>query len=679
MTQPWLRMPSRWSRTLGAEQIAATAAIAVLLLGVALHATSLPVWTLVAVLGCAVWRFLAVLNVVPLPGTSRTIRVAFLFATTLALLAVLASFRTLNGLAAGTALLSMMGALKLLETRTPRDERVVVGVALFLLLAACLADQSLTRTPFYLLHAWVSCAALALIAQRSSSVTPRVALRLAGRALLAAVPVAIVFFLFFPRVAGQFWALPTGGTATTGLSDEMTPGSIDRLIEHYEPAFRVRFESAVPPPAARYWRGPVLTSFDGYTWRRSRFAQYRDAPIERLGTPVRQRITLEPHHRQWWFALDTVAATPRQDVFLTGDHQLVSLEPVDETVSYTVESHLQTRATEPLSTLGRRLLTALPGSRNPRSRRFAAELRATVTDERAFVSAMLEYFRTQGFQYSLEPPRTSADSVDDFLFDSKLGFCGHFASAFATVMRAGGVPARVVTGYLGGEWNPIGSYLIVRQSDAHAWTEVWLDGAGWTRVDPTGVVEPERLNRGLIDLLPNALSAQTRFLHRSPWLARMLMSWDNVNHWWRESMVEFDFRQQLTLLQKMGLGATGWRGLAMLLAAGFIIWLLWIAYSLRHLMIRSRPDRLAQIWQSFCAHAAPLAGPRLAHETALAFAARVRSARPDLANSALDIAQHYSRLRYGQSAIEPTTSQRALQELDRAVREFAVELTRQPA
>ncbi|MEZ5514110.1 MAG: DUF3488 and transglutaminase-like domain-containing protein [Steroidobacteraceae bacterium] len=655
---------------LSPEQTAATASVVVLTLGVLLHAGSLPIWTIVAVLGCALWRILAVLNIVPLPGTRRTIRIAFMFATALALLAVLASFRTLNGLAAGTALLGMMGALKLLETRTPRDERVVIGVGLFLLLAACLADQSLTRVPFYLLYAWISCAAFALITERSNAVTPRIALRMAGRALLAAVPVAIVFFLFFPRVAGQFWALPTGGTASTGLADEMTPGSIDRLIEFYEPAFRVRFESRAPSPAERYWRGPVLTNFDGYTWRRAPYAQFREPERLMLGAPVRQRITLEPHHRRWWFALDTAARSPRQNVFLTPDHQLVSLEPVDEAVSYSVESHLETRSAAELSANARRILTALPGNRNPRSREFARELRASVTNERAFAEAMLAHFATQGFQYSLEPPRTSLDSVDDFLFDSKLGFCGHFASAFATVMRAGGVPARVVTGYLGGEWNPIGNYLIVRQSDAHAWTEVWFEGVGWTRLDPTGVVEPERLNRGVIDLLPDAVSGPTRFMHRSAWMTRVLMRWDNVNHWWRESVLEFDFSEQLKLLQKLGLDDAGWRGLGLLLAGGFIVWLLWIAFSLRHLMIRTRPDRLAREWLTFCGAAARVISPRTPDETATQFAQRIATARPDLAAAALDIAARYSNLRYGRPPGDKARDQSSREQLDRAVRDF---------
>ncbi|MCB1624911.1 MAG: DUF3488 domain-containing transglutaminase family protein [Pseudomonadales bacterium] len=654
---------------LDAEQTAATAAIVVLTMGVLLHASTLPIWTLVAVLGCSLWRFIAALNIVPLPGTRLAIRAAFIFATALALLAVLASFRTLNGLAAGTALLSMMGALKLLETRTPRDERVVIGVGLFLLLAACLANQTLTRVPLYLLYAWVCCAAFALIAQRSDSMTPRTAMRLAGRALLAASPLAIVFFLFFPRVAGQFWALPTGGAASTGLSDEMSPGSIGKLIEFYEPAFRVRFESAAPPPPQRYWRGPVLTHFDGFTWRRAPYSQYREPLVEGIGAAVRQRITLEPHNRRWWFALDTVSKSPRSDVFLTADHQLVSLQPVDEVVSYEVESHTRTRSTTALSSVAERMLTALPGSRNPRSRRFARELRDRTPDTRAFIGQVLEYFRTQGFRYSLEPPRSSLDSVDDFLFDSRLGFCGHYASAFATIMRAGGVPARVVTGYLGGEWNPIGGYLIVRQSDAHAWTEVWLDGAGWMRVDPTGVVEPERLTRGVIDLLPNALSAPTRFMHHSPWLTRALMVWDGANHWWRENVVEFDFRQQLALLNNLGLGDTGWRGLGMLLAAGFIGWLVWIAYSLRHLMIRAQPDRVARAWQRFCTTAAGFVTPRASDETALAFVSRIATARPELGSAARDIADRYNALRYGRGMA--AARRRQLNVLEHAIDTFA--------
>ncbi len=661
-----------WRLALDAEQTAALAPIVVLLFASALHATDLPVWSLLAVVGAAAVRFAIITGWLPAFSHRRLIRTGFALAAFGSLLAVYAAFRTLNGLQAGSTLLVLMGALKLLESRTRRDELVVIAVALFLLLAACLASQTLTRAPLYAAVAWAACTAIALGAQRSAQQSIAAALRLAGRSLLLALPVAALFFLFFPRLAGQFWALPSSGAATTGLSDEMSPGTIDQLIQDYEPAFRVVFESSPPPPAQRYWRGPVLTQFDGVTWRRTPGVPYREPPVELLGSPIRYKVTLEPSNRRWWFALESVAEAPRRGVYLTPDKQLISIEPVSEVTSYSARSYLETRPVGELSPLARRIHTDLRRARNPRTREFAAALRARHPDDAAFANAMLEHFRTEGFEYSLEPPRTSLDTVDEFLFETKLGFCGHYASAFATVMRAGGIPARVVTGYLGGEWNPIGGYLIVRHSDAHAWTEVWFEGRGWVRFDPTGVVEPERLNRGVIDLLPDSMSGPARLFHESAFLSRMAMMWDGANHWWRQNVVEFDIRSQLRLLERLGFGDAGWRGLGIALAIGFIAWMIAIAFALRRFLDRRRPDAVAKIWLSFCAKCARLVPARAAHEPALDFATRVAKARPDLRADALAIAARYNALRFGRQSAHAIDAA-DLRQFASDVRRFAAE------
>ncbi len=228
--------------------------------------------------------------------------------TAILVFAVAASFRTLNGLAAGTALLVVMGALKVLEARSRRDDAIVVAVALFLLLAAALGGQALWRALLYLFVICGACAAFALIAHPGSALTARAALRLSVRALAMSIPLALACFLFFPRISGQFWTLQQGGMATTGLTDEMSPGSISELATEYDPAFRVRFEGR-RRRAARRCTGAARcsTSFDGFTWRRAGPWVYRAAPLDMLGEPVRYRVTLEPTNQRWMFALDTVA------------------------------------------------------------------------------------------------------------------------------------------------------------------------------------------------------------------------------------------------------------------------------------------------------------------------------------------------------------------------------------
>lgn len=634
---------------------------------VMLVAAQAPLWSVLIALGCAAWRLLVATGRVRQSPPRRGRRLVFSAVTALMVLAVLVSFRTLNGLAAGTALLVVMGALKVLEARSRRDEAIIIGVALFLLLAAALADQSLPHLPFYLLTAWAACAAMMLVAHPGTAALPlRAVLRLSARALAMAMPLAVACFLFFPRFGGHFWALPGGGGATTGLSDEMSPGAIDQLVGDYEPVFRVRFAGALPPPEQRYWRGPVLNEFDGFTWRRLRRG-YVDTPREMLGTAVRYRVTLEPTQRHWVFALDTVDRSPRHDVFLSHDRQLYRAEPVTDTLVYEASSHVETVARGPLATLGRRYETQLPEGRNPRALALAHELRRRYADDAAYASAVLDWFRDNGLEYTFEPRPTGLDSVDSVLFDTKRGFCGHFASAYATLMRAVGVPARVVTGYLGGEWNPVGGYLIVRQSDAHAWTEIWLDGRGWTRVDPTAVVEPERLTRGLYDVMGEASTPVAISLRQNPWLSRLGQYWDGANTWWREQVLEFDLHSQLDLLSALGIESPGWQHLGWAFAAGLLLWLLWVALTLRRSLARERPDRIARAWLRALRKFEKVSAPRAPAEGPLDFARRVAAEHPHLADEVNAVASRYMRLRFG-----PRAANEEIAELEREVRRLSV-------
>ena len=642
------------------------AATLVYVMGVALVLGNAPTWCMAIGLVCAAWRVLTLTGHIVRPKPRRGIRFLLGAITALLVIAVALSFRTLNGLAAGTALLIVMGALKVLESRSRRDDAIVVAVALFLLIAGALAGQALWRAPLYLIALWSACAALALIAHPASGLTTRAALRLSARALAMSVPLAIACFAFFPRISGQFWTLPREGMASTGLSDEMSPGSIQELATEYDVAFRASFEDTPPRRATFYWRGPVLNSFDGFTWRRDRGRAYTEPRLEFLGEPVRHRITLEPTNRPWILALDTVSASPRRGMFLSHDRQLTVMDPITSVTSYDAVSYLETRSSASLSTLGKRNETRLPEDRNPRARALALEIRARTSSDAEYARTVLDWFGSNGLEYTLEPGVTSIDSVDTTLFDSKKGFCGHFASAYATMMRAAGVPARIVTGYLGGEWNPVGGYFIVRQADAHAWTEVWLDGRGWMRVDPTAVVAPERLQRGVFDLLASSLPATSTYLHNSPWLRRLSQLWDGVNRWWQASVVEFNFRSQLNLLSKLGIEAADWEQLGWAFTAGITLWIAWVALTLRRSVARIKPDRIARAWLRATRKLERVAPARAASEGPLDFARRIAIARPELAASVTTLAEHYARLRFGPP---PESSQVA--DFEREVRQLA--------
>ncbi|HTW38926.1 MAG TPA: DUF3488 and transglutaminase-like domain-containing protein [Steroidobacteraceae bacterium] len=616
---------------------------AAFLAGVLLHLERVPLWVIAAACLCAAWSVSVCARRMRPPG--RIVKGAL----ALALVgAVLLAFHTLNGLSAGTTMLAGMGALKLLEAYRRRDRYIVIGASLFLLLAACLSQQDLAHAPLYAAHAWLCCAALVIVAHPRSPIGDRAAGMLAARSLLLAVPLAVLAFLLFPRLAGALWSVPSPGAALTGLADTMSPGSISDLSESTDPAFRVWFSGTPPPPAQRYWRGPVLHDFDGLTWSRSALPEHgADGRTRPLGPAYDYRITLEPTEQHWWFALDTVDEAPSPAVQLTTDHVLVSARSVSDPVTYRAISHTLVSDSAPLPRVARERDTRLPPGRNPRSLALAERLQARSGSDAAFVGAVLEFLRTGGFQYTLNPPALGADSVDDFLFGTRRGFCGHFASAFVTLMRAGGIPARVVTGYLGGEWNPIGGYLLVRQSDAHAWAEVWLAGRGWTRVDPTAVVAPERLTRGILDFLPNAASVPERLLLEIPWLASIRQTWDAANAWWTNRVIGFNLNTQLNLLRHIGFAAPRPIELVWVLALAMAGWLAVTAWQLGRLPRAPRPDRLARAYRRLCTKLARAGVPRAPHVGPLAYAEAIARKRADLAPIVGPLLAAYAQLRYG--------------------------------
>ena len=617
-------------------------AISVYLAGIGLHIDRLPSWCSIAVIAIALWRAFAAYTGTPMPGAALRIGLGLGL-----LIAVVSQFSSFTGLAAGTALLACMGAVKLLETRTRRDQYIVLGVAIFLMLAACLDRQSLLRLPLYIAHAWLACATLVAIGTPQAALGPRAAFGISGRAMLYALPIAVLLFVLFPRLQGQIFALPGGGSGITGLSNEMSPGAISELSESDEPAFRVRFETAPPPPQAMYWRGPVMHSFDGYTWRREPGRIYRRAELEYLGPAYRYRITLEPHQQNWWFALDLPTGSPRPSVFMTFDYQLVSAQPVTQPTAYELTSHVQFRSRDPLSTLTQRVDLQLPAKRNQRTLALAQRLRTENRATPQLIGAVLELFRGGGFTYTLTPPKLDLDSIDDFLFNTRRGFCGHYASAFVTLMRAAGVPARVVTGYQGGEWNPIGGYFIVRQSDAHAWAEVWIDGRGWVRVDPTGVVAPERLTRGFFDSLGAARSAGDGSLRQLTWLSRAKLGWDTVNTWWKDQVLEFNLRSQLNLLSELGITAPSVRWLAGLLAGSLILWLLWVGVVFGRNLPAQPRDPLAAAYRRLCRKLGRVALARAPHEGPRDYSQRIGQLAPAVAAEVAPLLERYAELRYG--------------------------------
>jgi protein-glutamine gamma-glutamyltransferase len=627
-----------------------------------LHHTAL--WCAPLALVAAAWRARA--GATPPSRRSSTVRIVLVLVLTAG---AFFSLRSHGGLGAAATLLVVMGAMKLSETVRLRDWLIVLSTAVFLLLAACLDAQSLWRLPMYAAELWLVCAALYALGAGNSPLPLGALLRSAARSLVVALPLALLLFLFFPRLAGAFWAIPQQGVASTGLGDDMSPGSITRLVQSDDPALRVRFDGTLPPPYERYWRGLVLHDFDGFTWRRrSELIGETVAPLHPTGPGYHYEVTLEPSIQNVLIALELPQGLPQPPealptTFETFDHQLLATRRLLRSVNYALTSYPQHRSSAPLSTIERGLDLALPPQRNPRTLQLAQQLRAGARDDAAYVAAVLNFLHGGGFSYTLTPPALGLDSIDDLLFHTHQGFCEHYASAFATLMRAGGVPARVVTGYLGGEWNRFGHYLLISQADAHAWTEVWLAGHGWVRVDPTAVVSPSSLGLELN-------GQQTPFgglarLRDAPWLRLPIQAWQATNAWWEDRVVSFNFTRQLDLLNRLGLGEQQRRGLVELLAVGAALWLALIAWGLRPRTWNRSADPLTQSWRLLERKLGRAVGARAQHEGPIAYAQRVGRAHPELARSLQIFARRFAQLRYG-----PAASASELEHFRRAVRQW---------
>jgi protein-glutamine gamma-glutamyltransferase len=607
------------------------------------HVTTLPLWVPVIVVVSALIRLGLARGGRSAPPRGVLIAVAALVMPLLFL-----RFHTFNGLVAGTALLSVTAGLKLLETKTQRDIYIITLIIYFVSLAALLEGDSFWLLAYLIGVCWLTTATLLRVT--SSGPTPgwRRSLRYGGRVLAQALPLALVFWLFFPRFAAPLWQVPNDSkTAASGLSDTMSPGDITQLALSDEVAFRVRFDSAAPPAQERYWRGPVLDHFDGHSWTRSTSGLGgAPPPLQPQGAAYRYTVMMEPHQHQWLFMLDWPSTWNQPHAGLSSDYTLMQPEPLSRAVDVVGTSYTRVEYSEPLKPKTRTRDLDQPRNRNPRTQQLAREMRSAHADDLELVRAVLDMFRQQPFYYTLTPPKLSDDSVDEFLFDTKRGFCGHYASAFAALMRAAGIPARVVTGYQGGTLNPYGDYWILRQSDAHAWTEVWIDGRGWTRIDPTAAIAPERVERGLADAVNADDPLASRWQRNAPWFAGTRLQLDLLREIWRERILDFDQDSQRKLLEMLKIPEPDGQKLVMVLAAAMALALVWLTWQVHRELAPPSKDVAGRTYARLCAKLAAAGMARKVHEGAEAYGMRVARQRPDLADTVTALCRHYSSLRY---------------------------------
>lgn len=622
-------------------------------------------WLLAVATALGLWCYLITRGRLKLPGLALRMLIASLL-----LLAVHSHYGTLVGRDAGAALLVAMLTLKLVETKGARDIYIVVFLGYFLIIIAFLFTQSLWMAA-YLLVAVILLTSVLIDLNRAHDTAPADNLRLATGMLLRALPMALLLFVLFPRIAGPLWGLPKDAySGMSGLNDEMSPGEISELSLSDAVAFRATFDGPVPPPQQRYWRGPVLWDTDGNRWQANRLRENavdsQPPPFTRQGGELVYTVTLEPHNRRWLYGLDLVAAVPAT-ARITPDFTLVSASPVRERQRYMLHSYPDGTPSR-LNAPERLRALLLPAEGNRRARELARRWRERYHGDSAIVEQALQYFHHEPFVYTLKPPLADDDFVDTFLFATRKGFCEHYAASFTFLMRAAGIPARVVTGYQGGELNTIGNYLIVRQLDAHAWSEVWLEGRGWTRVDPTAAVAPERIEHS-IDNNPQQVGAAVRFdMGQTAWLRNLWretrFALDAVNNKWNQWILSYGPDRQAELLGWLSLAGISWQSMAVGLLGILMAILVGVLIYLHHWQQRPR-DLAVVAYENLCRKLARRGLARLAHEGPSAYATRIAAQRPDLASQAQNIIRLYIAMRYASHH-----SVSMLKQLRRAVGQF---------
>ncbi len=629
------------------------------LLVLAPHTLHLPLWVSLLCGATLAWRAAITLRGKRMPPSLILIPLA-----AGAMLGVMHTYQTLLGRDAGVAMLVLLVAFKMLEMHARRDLFVVVFLCFFLVLTNFFYEQGIVTALLMSLSVL-----LLFTAQMSFQFTGKVPpLRkrflMSARMLGLAAPVALVLFFLFPRIEGPLWGLPGDANgARSGLSETMAPGMLANLAQSPETAFRVKFFGPVPEREQLYWRGPVLGDYDGRTWTRLSPAQRgpaerealanRRLPLSVAGEPLRYEVTLEPANNRWLFALEMPERLPAMSgnaAQLSGEVEMTTLAPIASRLRYQVASFIHYRLQADALPQDADQWLQLPADSNPRAVMAGLQLRA-IPDPGRRIESVLRSFRSENYVYTLNPPLLGRDAVDGFLYGSRAGFCEHYSGAFVFLMRAAGIPARVVTGYQGGELNPLDGYLTVRQSDAHAWAEVWLARRGWVRIDPTAAVAPERVQRGLEGAVPQrppfGIDGLGRFINidgeANPWLVQMRYAVGAMNNGWNQWVLNYTPQRQRGMVEQLQSSLLDWRLPVWLVSLAIVLLLVRIWRQQRGI------DPVDALYSALCTRLSRLGLARSPDEGPHAYAERIGAAgklAPGAQAAAQDFLRRYSAWRY---------------------------------
>jgi transglutaminase-like putative cysteine protease len=626
---------------------------------IAPHVERMSAWMIAIWLLCAVWRIAMHRGTAKYPGVVlRTILVLMGF------VGILVSFGNGDSLDLAVALLILAFSMKLVEVRQRRDLYLVFYLAYFIVAASFLYSQSLLLTLYQIVSVMLVTAAMVATQRSLTGGSARHAIKKSLILFAQAVPVMLVFFLVFPRIEPLWAVAKRGGSATTGMSDTMSPGDFTRLVESDEKVFTVRFQGEVPNRDQLYWRGMTLSHFDGRAWSAgaakyfySLYQGFDDGSISQLyGESVRYQVNMLPSKQHWLFLL-LIASQPID----AGDSPLAiqpapdfsyrSLQPINTPRQISVQSFLNYRAEPQLSAQRVKIETQIPSGFNPQAQQMAQRLRAKHSDNRAFVSALLDEFKAEHFVYSLEPPALGKHSVDEFVFSTRNGFCEHYSNAMVFILRAAGIPARVVIGYQGGEQADDSNTLIIRQKDAHAWAEYWQPSLGWLRVDPTAAVAPLRIDQGLDASLTLGGVAASGFFGEALGLGHLKIfghlrqQFTQLNDHWTQLVVGFDNKRQLIVLKQL-LGEVTPVRVASFVVAGLCAVLFLVALFFRITQGKQSEPLEKLLYQRFCDKVKLLGVERGSTEPSATFGRRLASEYPHHASEVMAITRRFELIAY---------------------------------
>ena len=593
------------------------------------------------------WRFIGIWKRNWLPN-----KLIVFFLTVCGLALIYSQHQGVFGRDAGTLLFVTALALKLFEIKSERDFYLITYLAFIVAASQFLYEQTVLMAAYIV---FVCSALLAtLVSINSGNPQPGAALKTAGIILVQALPMAVVLFILFPRIEAPKWMLfNEKHQAKAGLSDSMEPGSISDLGLSDELVFRVKFTGVLPPPSQRYWRGPVLSYTDGKKWTQIkdlRFGHNINKPVFN-GSPYQYTLLMEPQGKNWVFALDMPVeyAFPLSQ---NANYQLITSESADKRTEYKITSFLNYN-TGAITRTEYLEATQLPGVPAGKIKQLVKQLHGFDSPPEQFIKNLLNHFRNENFHYTLTPPLMEENPVETFLFETRYGFCSHYAAAFVYLMRVADIPARVVTGYQGGELNKVGNFLEIRQADAHAWAEVWMENKGWVRFDPTAAVAPERIEQnididqlvpgGIINYVPTSDAAQAAF----NWLKQTRQLWSNIDYNWQRWVINYDNKNQSRFLSSLGIADVKTMIYWMVGSIGLITALL--SWFLLH-QKQHASDPVLRIYNQFCKNIVKCGLHRGTGEGAKDFGERAKRKLPEQAANIDQITAVFIKLRYGKNA-----------------------------